>query len=986
MDLKTILEQENHSVSTRLFGYDFNITDDRNVYNAIRNKYKDLAVAASKKFAGMDEQFTDINDLLNSAPDAFIVAIEDAITELLQDIISVDIYTIDKDAVVDMAFKGVYFDSFSEAYGEISERVNSILEELGDAEYAREVRKETRPRWQSATIGGNAINAWSNQLDAAAMNAVEGLAMSVINAIGNAISRSIARDKLNKLFNSKDLRQDMIDSVYDSCFDLHLLLIKIVNEHSDVSIRGCVNKNDDEKAQAMFNNFMSIDLDEEKRETFIKDIFRLQPYRIEFYEALIRKFGDADKNIGTFAETFGLNIAEIKNEILADYVKENLGETEEDAQICIDKMKQYAAEIGLDSFLIVQAKEIINQRIEELDLLYRTVDGIVFETREEADLAKEELVKIQEVMQTIQPPTKESTITYETDLLEKRKTIDACQTSVKDKYLNKIDDLLADFDRKFRGEGFFSSGTTREEAGNRKALQYVKTLPVNNYEELDQARELLIAKLPEYGISLEQAVLAVNYLNNCEQSLNTVDRIIFPTREEAGFARKELSEIKALMQNVTPPNADSLLPYESQLQELRPKLEQFTTPIKQKYINKVDSYLAKFDSLFKNPGYNQFETRREAAIYRSFAFVSKLNPTDYEALDDAYEQLKSFVPLVGIEYEEAVTAKEFLHKCYLKINTVDGVVFQTKEEADFGRKEYGEITAIMNGVNPPAKDSLLSYEKSLFAVRDQLEQFKTDIKLKYIGTINEYLRKFDDLFRQTGMFTKAETRQEAAQAKALKLVKSIAPVTCGYDEVDKASSALNDFLPEIGIDLSQAFAATEYIRQQEDRLNTVDGVVLSSREEAALAKTELTEIQNIMSCIVPPTSDSLLDYEEKLLEHRAQIEKYQTKVKEKYLGIIQKYLTGFDEKFRKVSLIKTAATREEAARERALKFVKSKTYNTTTDVENARNELIALLPKLGITIEQAVEAETHLTNVKNKIEGVATGNSKINSLFNRFKK
>ncbi len=73
-------------------------------------------------------------------------------------------------------------------------------------------------------------------------------------------------------------------------------------------------------------------------------------------------------------------------------------------------------------------------------------------------------------------------------------------------------------------------------------------------------------------------------------------------------------------------------------------------------------------------------------------------------------------------------------------------------------------------------------------------------------------------------------------------------------------------------------------------------------------------------------------------------------VKDKYIGIIKKHLVDFDEKFRKVSLIKTAATREEAAKERALKFVKSKTYNTVTDVNNARNELAELLPELGHNI------------------------------------
>ena len=113
MDLNAILKQENHSVNVSLFGYDFYISPERNVYNVIRNKYKGLAISAKEKFEKLSTELTDINDLLNSVPSGFVVSMEDALLELLQDIISLDIYTIDKDAVIEMAFNGDYFNHFS---------------------------------------------------------------------------------------------------------------------------------------------------------------------------------------------------------------------------------------------------------------------------------------------------------------------------------------------------------------------------------------------------------------------------------------------------------------------------------------------------------------------------------------------------------------------------------------------------------------------------------------------------------------------------------------------------------------------------------------------------------------------------------------------------------------------------------------------------------------------------------------------------------
>lgn len=359
--------------------------------------------------------------------------------------------------------------------------------------------------------------------------------------------------------------------------------------------------------------------------------------------------------------------------------------------------------------------------------------------------------------------------------------------------------------------------------------------------------------------------------------------------------------------------------------------------------------------------------------------------TTEQDLIDARQKVDEFLLTVGITFEEAEQVSELFRQCYLNVNTVDGIAFNSKEEAEAARAELAEITAIMSDVPKPNPDLLLDYEQKLFDVKAKLESYKTPVKDKYIAIIDDYITKFDTTFKTIGAFSKAETRQQAAQIRALKLVKSIAPTGCTYDDVDKAIKALDDTLPKLGIDKTLATDATDYIQAQEDKLNTVDGVVLPDRENAALAKKELEEIQNIMFKVAPPQNEPLLSYERNLLEIEDKLSQLRTLVKDKYIGIIKKHLVDFDEKFRKVSLIKTAATREEAAKERALKFVKSKTYNTVTDVNNARNELEELLPELGITSEQATEANEYLTNTENKLNGTAP-QSKLKGVFGMFKK
>ena len=162
MELKNIITDENHSINTDLCGIDFTINADRNVYNHIRKKYKLLALEAREKFSEMFDEFEDIEDLIENSPSAFILSCEKSLLEIVKDIISVDIYTIDKQTVIDMAFKGVYFDEFSSAHAKYSKKYQKILADLNDAEFARERRKESRSRWQVTTIGGSAMDAWSN--------------------------------------------------------------------------------------------------------------------------------------------------------------------------------------------------------------------------------------------------------------------------------------------------------------------------------------------------------------------------------------------------------------------------------------------------------------------------------------------------------------------------------------------------------------------------------------------------------------------------------------------------------------------------------------------------------------------------------------------------------------------------------------------------------------------------------------------------------
>lgn len=691
---------------------------------------------------------------------------------------------------------------------------------------------------------------------------------------------------------------------------------------------------------------------------------------IEEIDSNLKEFGTLYISTNAFGKSLSQPITrEEKGNLLAHkYVSELKITTYDELNEARAKLIEYLPKVNLEATQAVLANDYLNK----CEQILNTVDGITFSTKEEADHGRKELADITEIMSNVQPPNSNSLLSYERNLFEVKNKLQAFTTPIKEKYISTVDRHLTRFDELFRQIGTFSKAATREEAAQNKAYNYVRTWIGSEltYDKVDSTREKLNEYLPEIGIELSQALQAVQYLDQCETTLNTVDGVAFATRDEAALGINELSKITEIMSNVQPPNRDSLLSYEKKLLDVKENLQDFTTPIKNKYIGIIDGYLTKFNELFRRTGtFSKVETMEEAAQVKAYNFVKKAIGTNltYDNLDKTREKLNEYLPEFGIDLAQAGQAVQYLEQCEVKLNTVDGVAFGSREEAALAREELPKITEIMKSVQQPNRDSLLSYEKKLFAVKEKLELFTSPVKEKYIGTINSYLVKFDDLFKQMG-FSKAITREEAAQYKALKLVKNLAGANATYTNVDNAKVELEKLLPEIGISIQQALSATQYIQSVEDRLNTVDGVVFNTREDAEEGRKEFESIKGLMHGVTPPTNNSLLDYEKYILDIKSKVEEFHTEVKNKYVNLLQQYLTGFDEKFRRISIVKVAATREEAARDKALKFVKSRTYNTLNDIEYARNELVALLPKLGIEMEQAVEASDYLASVKSKLE------------------
>lgn len=692
------------------------VTKERNIYNAVRNKYQKLAEEVLATFTEIYSGFKDCNDILDKAQIGFQKSIVYSIDEIKKDLISIERYDLDYDTIYEFANEQGVLDTFYEALDGVSEEILNVYGNLEAQKEYRQARKDNRSRWQGGTLsagGGNMINAYGHQLQLASMNAAEGVAHSLFNAIGNANDTRKANNHLREIFNNPNTKGTLSKGVYRAAFQLHYALIALLQDSGLNIVWDCPNSEAIDTGNRLLNNLKSGAVPKEKTNELYLNIFDLNPYNTDLFHNLLDVYRDKEGQLGVLSDYYGVGLNSYKDECALKYVKDNQGTTEEDSVKAKEMMLKYCEEISLNPTDDLECVQYINKRLFDFDLQYRTVDEVVCETRDGADFAREELSKITEFMEQISAPTSESLLDYEEDLLAKRKAFDETFSSeLKEKYLNKINVYLADFDKKFCSMGLFKSGN-RKEAGQERLLNLVKKHDVSSPEEIDKAYDYMRSLLPKVGLEENEAEKTIQYLQSCKDELallfikanrgtteeeaiaakqelikyceqiglevdenckcmkyinkllvdfdlkyKMVDGITCDTREEADLAHAELEKIQEFMSRISAPTSESLLDYEEDLLAKRKQFEEtFTSKLKEKYLGQIDGFLADFDKKFCSVGLLKKADRKQAGQDKALKYAKKMTCT---TMEESLQQLDEFLPKVGLVREEAQEAVQFL--------------------------------------------------------------------------------------------------------------------------------------------------------------------------------------------------------------------------------------------------------------------------------------------------------------------------------------
>ncbi len=158
----------------------------------------------------------------------------------------------------------------------------------------------------------------------------------------------------------------------------------------------------------ILSNIKGRNLDEEEKINLIKGLIDLNPYMESLYTYIVDNFGDENMEVSKMASYFGFNIEPYKLSLVENKLINLETNTEEETILAKQLILKEVNRLGINSK--VNGIEELDRKLNQFDIEARTVDNILFETREDANLARIEKEKIDLILSKINMKIEEEVI------------------------------------------------------------------------------------------------------------------------------------------------------------------------------------------------------------------------------------------------------------------------------------------------------------------------------------------------------------------------------------------------------------------------------------------------------------------------------------------------------------------------------------------------------------------------------------------------
>jgi len=404
------------SVAFHFFGNLIHFPDNEIRYAKIYKKYSQKALEVITLY---EEAYKDFGNLASLAKKGNEVAqeyIQETLNMMISDLKRNKVYDVSLNRVLEEYYYDIFYD-WEEAYDSVCEAYEDIMDNKEEAVRLRRERKESRGRWVGGGFGlGGAIK---GAMTAGALNMASGAVHGVFNAFGNIASSLAASSAASKVYKKEETLYALLRGLYRTILSIHLVYC----EYLDMEIP----EYDMEKAKIILTNIPDMP-QSDKIPQLIKCI-KTCPIFEEIYFSAVDELGDEKGEIADIAKKFGLGSEVIKyksklavrpididklTEMEGAYstqlmIETELKENQEIQELYNDKWIRYVdktlesaqdmrskteiemKKLGLTPEMMDNEKwDKLNNWIRKADIEPRMVKGILYDTKEQAQIARRE--------------------------------------------------------------------------------------------------------------------------------------------------------------------------------------------------------------------------------------------------------------------------------------------------------------------------------------------------------------------------------------------------------------------------------------------------------------------------------------------------------------------------------------------------------------------------------------------------------------------
>lgn len=337
-----------------------------------------------------------------------------AATEAMDFLHDNEIYTVSKEE-----FKRNYCSRSKcmEPIKKICDKVEKTYCDISREQHAehnyRNARKETRGRFVGGGFGVE--GAVKGMMTAGMLNLVTGMGHSLVNAVGNRMTDIRTEKRFQDAFADDAIINDALYALRKAINRMKEALswILLVEKNIHVDIKA---EDNDEYIEKILDKIYNSEFTDSSIKMQLKKAWNMNPFNSDVYSAMLCIYGDKKGDTENLIKYFGQNVYRIKLESLDKYIDyqvvnmnyESIYDCNEDAlKQILDNTMSRCKELHVDidnlqgNEPFIKKVEFIKNRLVKIDLMLRTVEGIVYPTREDAQAVKDDIISFSELIRGV---------------------------------------------------------------------------------------------------------------------------------------------------------------------------------------------------------------------------------------------------------------------------------------------------------------------------------------------------------------------------------------------------------------------------------------------------------------------------------------------------------------------------------------------------------------------------------------------------------